>query len=172
LGSVLYNDPPHASMLTPKTTLRGWLKFAWGPGGIAPDAATYIAGARKLDNRTAAAAAWLADPNERVEAGELMHFIPELDLEPTPQLCAAALNVVGEELTEEYHPTADNPLDYSELGERLGGGQPLQALLWLAGQGCPAAPQIDAAETLVKAYRPAPEREAMLAALAATQVKK
>jgi hypothetical protein len=172
LGHELYNSPPHASMLTSKATLHAWLNFAWGPGGIAPDAATYIDGARKLDHRTADAVAWLTDPNEKIEVWELIRFIPELDLETTPQLCAAALNAIGSDLSEAYHPTADNPLDYSELGERLGEGQPLQALLWLAGNGCAAQPQIDAAEALVKAYRPAPEREVMLAALAGVAVKR
>lgn len=171
LGSVLYNSPPHAAMLTSKASLHAWLSFAWGPGGIAPDAATYLEGARKLNHRTADAVTWLTDPYAKEEAWELTRFIPELDLEPTPQLCAAALNGIGADLTDAYHPTEDNPLDYSELDDRLGQGRPLQALVWLAGHGCAAQPQIEAAEALVKSYRPAPEREAMLAALAATQVK-
>ncbi len=169
LGSVLYNSPPHASMLTPKASLRAWLSFAWAPGGIAPDVATYIDGARELDHRNADAVAWLSDPNASSDNWELLRFLPDLDLQPTPQLCAAALGLIGPELTDAYHPTADNPLAYPELDQRLGQGQPLQALLWLAGQGCPSGPQIDAAETLVKAYQAAPEREAMLAALAAVK---
>ena len=172
LGFTLYNDPPHASMLTSKATLHAWLNFAWPPGGVAPDVVTYLDGARKLDHRNADAVAWLSDPNTKDTTGwELLHFLPDLDLEPTPELCAAALGLIGPELTEAYHPTADDPLAYPELDQRLGQGQPLQALLWLAGHGCPAGPQIDAAVTLVSAYQFAPAQMTMLAALASVKGK-
>ena len=40
------------------------------------------------------------------------------------------------------------------------------ALQWLAAHGCDADPQLSAAEDVIAAYQPSPEREDMAAALA------
>ena len=95
----------------------------------------------------------------------LLHFLPQLDLDTTPALCAAALSEIGTELAAVNRQTADNPLPYSRLDERLGAGEPLAALQWLAGHGCDANARLSAAEDVVAAYQPSPEREAMAAAL-------
>ena len=167
LGSTLYNDPPKASMLTPKTPLRAWLYFAIGLTHSDPaDRPRLLAGARALDHRTADAVAWLQKGHADLDLYVLLHFLPQLDLDTTPALCAAALSEIGEELDEVYRPTADNPLPFRELGERLGAGEPLVALQWLAGHGCDANAQLSAAEEVIAAYQPSPERETMAAALA------
>ena len=167
LGWALYNSPPRASMLTPKATLSAWLNFAYGLTNSDPaDRPRLLAGARALDHRTADAVAWLQDDNAAPGRFVLMHFLPQLDLDTTPALCAAALSEIGEELAAVYRPTADNPLPFRELGERLGAGEPLVALQWLAGHGCDANAQLSAAEEVIAAYQPSPERETMAAALA------
>ncbi len=167
LGWKLIYYPPKVSMLTPKTTLRAWLNFAYGLTKSDPaDRPRLLAGARALDHRTADAVAWLQKGHADLDLYVLLHFLPQLDLDTTPALCAAALSEIGTELAEVYRPTADNPLPFSELGERLGAGEPLVALQWLAGHGCDANAQLSAAEEVIAAYQPSPERETMAAALA------
>jgi hypothetical protein len=164
---TLYNYPPKVSMLTSKATLRAWLSFAIGLSNSDPaDRPRLLAGARALDHRNADAVAWLQKGHEASDLFVLLHFLPQLDLDTTPAFCAAALSAIGEELAEVYRPTADNPLPFSELGERLGAGEPLVALQWLAGHGCDANAQLSAAEEVIAAYQPSPERETMAAALA------
>ncbi len=87
-GHTLYNSPPKFSMLTPKAKLGAWLKFAWEPGASASQVDAALAGARKLNHRTADAIEWLTDPHAEGSDFELMRFLPDLDLEATPQLCA------------------------------------------------------------------------------------
>jgi hypothetical protein len=53
------------------------------------------------------------------------------------------------------------------LLERLGAGEPLTALQWLAGHGCGAEAELGEAEQVVRAYQDSPERQAVLASLAA-----
>jgi hypothetical protein len=167
LGWKLIYYPPRASMLTPKTTLRAWLNFAYGLYKSDPaDRPRLLAGARALDHRNADALAWLQEVPAASDSFVLLHFLPQLDLDTTPALCAAALSEIGKELAALYRPTADNPLPFRELGERLGAGEPLVALQWLAGHGCDANAQLSAAEEVIAAYQPSPERETMAAALA------
>jgi hypothetical protein len=167
LGWKLIYYPPKVSMLTPKTTLRAWLNFAYGLYKSDPaDRPRLLAGARALDHRNADAVAWLQEVPAASDIFVLLHFLPQLDLDTTPALCAAALSEIGKNLADVYRPTLDNPLPYRELDERLGAGEPLVALQWLAGHGCDANAQLSAAEDVVAAYQPSPERETMAAALA------
>jgi hypothetical protein len=165
LGWTLYNSPPKVSMLTPKSSLQAWLNFAYGPGGETADTPGLLAGARALDHRDADALDWLKDDYAADDRFVLLHFLPQLDLDPTPPLCYAALSAIGEDLASVYRPTADNPLPFRELGERLGVGNPLEALKWLAGHGCDADQRLTTALEVVSTYQPSPEREAMAAAL-------
>jgi hypothetical protein len=59
----------------------------------------------------------------------------------------------------------DEPRPYSELLERLGNGEQLPDLIWLAGHGCAAEPELSEAVMLVNAYQDSPGRAAMLATL-------
>ena len=170
-GRVLYNSPPRFSMLTPKAKLGAWLEFAWDPAAPASQVDAAVAGARKLDHRTADAVEWLTDRYRKEDAFELMRYLPELDLEATPGLCAAALSWVRDDLARVYRPTPDNPLPYSNLVERLDAGEPLRALQWLAGHGCDAETDLGAAGSLIRAYGESPERAAMLDSLAALRRK-
>jgi len=171
LGRTLYNSPPRFSMLTPKAKLGAWLEFAWDPAAPAGRIEAAVAGARKLDHRTADAVEWLTDPYRKTDAFELMRYLPELDLEATPELCAAGLSWVREEIAGTYRPSADNPLPYSQLPDRLGAGDPLAALQWLASHGCGAEAELAAAERLIEGYGEATGRAAMLQSLAALHRK-
>ena len=100
-------------------------------------------------------------------AWTLFKYLPQLDLETTAPLCTAAMKVLHSELTQVYRPKAgDEPRPYSELLERLGAGEPMTALTWLAGHGCDAAAELDDAEAAVRAYQDSPGQAEMLATLA------
>jgi hypothetical protein len=58
----------------------------------------------------------------------VLKYLPMLDLEMTPPLCGGVLAVVHDDLSKVYRPTADHPLPYRELLERLGAHDPLTAL--------------------------------------------
>ena len=160
LGRILRNDPANFSMLTPQSHLRAWLKFA--DDKDLHDRA--LAGARALDHRTADAVEML-NANQ-YSAQTLMGYLPDLDLEATPALCAAALKEQFRELAPVYRPRADDPRSYRELVERLGGGNPFAALMWLAGHGCNADAELSQAEEIIRAYQDSTRRTAMLDELA------
>ena len=102
LGSVLDNDPPRFSMLTPKASLRAWLSFADDNN---PHAAEALEGARKLSHRTSDAVAWLSHPYSDADGAFLMRHLLQLDLEATPELCRAGLAWVEDEFASAYRPT-------------------------------------------------------------------
>lgn len=95
----------------------------------------------------------------------LLWGLPALDLETTGPLCKAALNQIYGDVMKVYRPKSDDPRPYSELLQRLGAHDPLTALVWLAGHGCEAEPELSEAEELVKAYGDSPARATMLATL-------
>jgi hypothetical protein len=47
-----------------------------------------LAGARALDHRNADAVAWLQEVPAASDTFVLLHFLPQLDLDTTPALCA------------------------------------------------------------------------------------
>ena len=150
LGQTLREAPERFSMLTPRSHLKAWLHFAADPS--LHDQA--MAGARALDHRTEDAVEILG--GTEYDAWDLLIVLPELDLEATPALCAAALREVYRELTEIYRPTTDDPRPYRELLERMGTGKPLEALIWLAEHGCDTEAAVSEARDLVSAYGDSP----------------
>jgi hypothetical protein len=160
LGRLLREYPARFSMLTPQAHLRAWLSFA-DKDDLREQA---LAGARKLDHRTADAVAMLGE--DEFAAGTVLKYMPVLDLEATEPLCRASLQVLYGDLTHVYRPTPNDPRPYSELLERLGGYEPLTALLWLASHGCDADAALSDAEDLVGTYQASPDRAVMLANLA------
>ena len=69
------------------------------------------------------------------------------------------------ELKDIYRPTADDPRSYQELLDRMGTGEPLAGLIWLARHGCAAADELSEADGLVRTYQDSQERAQMLTAL-------
>jgi hypothetical protein len=159
LGRILRNDPDNFSMLTPQSHLRAWLKFAGEPA--LHDQA--MAAARSLQHRTTDAIEMLNQ--DQYAAQSVLAYLPQLDLETTPALCAAALKELDREYATIYRPRADDPRPYQQLVERMGGGDPFADLVWLAAHRCEADPALNAAEDIVRSYQDSPERSATLAEL-------
>ena len=162
LGRILREYPEKFSMLTPKASLSAWLNFA--------EEEEYreraVAGARRLPHRNAEIVAMLNNRSDEHMAWMAMTYLPELDLEATPELCRAALAQIDLTFSKVYRPKPDDPRSYDELLDRLGDrGRHRAALIWLGERGCDAGSTITNAEELVRAYQPSPEREAMLDAL-------
>jgi len=160
LGQYLRENPERFSMLTPQAHLKAWLKFA--DDEALRDQA--LDGARKLDHRTADATEMLG-ADERT-AWTVLLYLPQLDLEPTPPLCGAAQRVLHQQFAKTYRPKAEDPRPYSELLERLGAGDRLGDLIWLASRGCDAGTELAEAEDLIRAYQESAARAQMLARLA------
>jgi hypothetical protein len=162
LGRQVREYPERFSMLTPKTHLKAWLSFA--DKDEFRDRA--LAGARKLDHRTTDAVAMLNDKYDIAAPWQVLKYLPVLDLTMTAPLCRAVLDQIHGDVMKVYRPKADDPpRPYSELPERLGAYEPLTALVWAAGHGCEAEPELSEAEELILAYQDSPARVAMLATL-------
>jgi hypothetical protein len=157
-GRILRQAPERFSMLTPKAHLTAWLTFA-DKKEFHDEA---LAGARKLDHRTADAVEMLTDKYDISAPWKVLKYMPALDLETTAPLCTAALNQIDGDVVKVYRPKADDPRPYSELLDRLGAYRPLDALVWLAARGCEAEPELSEAEELVRTYQDSPARAAML----------
>jgi hypothetical protein len=159
LGRALRDDPARFSMLTPSAHLRAWLKFA-DQKDLREEA---LAGARRLDHRTADAVEMLGESDHA--ARTLLRYLPLLDLEGTAPLCQSALRALHGQLETIYRPGDGDPRPYEELLDRLGNGEQFSALKWLVDQGCEAEVVLGEAEDLVRAYQDSPDRAAMLATL-------
>ncbi len=160
LEQYLRENPERFSMLTPQAHLKAWLKFADDKG--LRDRA--LAGARKLDHRTADAIEMLNGDDHA--AWTVLTYLPQLDLEATSSLCGAAQGVLHKQFIKIYRPKADDPRPYSELLERLGAGDPFGDLVWLASHRCNAEAGLSEAADLIRAYQDSPARAAMLVRLA------
>jgi hypothetical protein len=162
LGRALREHPARFAMLTSQAHLKAWLGFA----ADETLRAQALAGAAKLDHRTADAVEMLRDKYDIGAPWKILKYLPVLDLAATAPLCGAALAVVQGDLTKVYRPgPGDPPRPYGELLDRLGAYEPLTALTWLAGHGCEAERELDDAEALALSYQDSPARAAMLATL-------
>ncbi len=169
LGRTLRERPERFSMLGPKSHLKGWLRFA-DDKNLHDQA---LAGARALDHRTADAVDIFVNKYDDESKWKLLRYLTALDLEPTMPLCANALSQLHGQFAKVYRPGPnDEPRPYSELLERLGNGEQLPDLIWLAGHGCDAGPELSEAVALVNAYRDSPGRKEMLAELTRLQEKR
>jgi hypothetical protein len=162
LGRIVRTYPARFSMLTPKAHLKAWLSFA-DKKELRDQA---LAGARRLDHRTADAIEMLTDKYDISAPWTALQHLPVLDLEATPALCEAAQVEIRGEIARIARPKPDDPRPYSELLERLGSGRQLPALIWLASHGCDAEGGLSEAEEMVRAYQDSTDRAAMLATLA------
>jgi hypothetical protein len=169
LGRTLRERPERFSMLGPKSHLKGWLRFA-DDKDLREKA---LVGARALDRRTADAVEIFVNKYDDESQWKLLRYLTALDLEATMPLCANALSQLHGEFTKVYRPGPnDEPRPYSELLERLGNGEQLPDLIWLAGHGCEAEPELSEAMALVNAYQDSPGRTEMLAELTRLQSKR
>jgi hypothetical protein len=168
LGRALRERPERFSMLGPKSHLKGWLKFA-DDKNLREQA---LAGARALDHRTTDAVDIFVNKYDDESKWKLLRYLTALDLEATMPLCANALSQLHGQFAKVYRPGPnDEPRPYSELLERLGNGEQLPDLIWLAGHGCGAGPELGEAMALVNAYQDSPGKAEMLATLTELQAR-
>jgi hypothetical protein len=168
LGRALRERPERFSMLGPKSHLKGWLRFA-DDKDLREKA---LAGARTLDHRNADAVEIFVNKYDDESKWKLLRYLTALDLDATMPLCANALSQLHGQFAKVYRPGPnDEPRPYSELLERLGNGEQLPDLIWLAGHGCEAEPELSEAVTLVKAYQDSPGKAEMLATLTQLQAR-
>ncbi|HVZ50522.1 MAG TPA: hypothetical protein VG986_01030 [Pseudolabrys sp.] len=165
LGRALNENPEHFAMLTPKAHLKAWLKFT-DDKAVREQA---LAGARALDHRTGDAVEILQ--TDTFESRVLLEYLPALELEATPALCAAALASLHGQFAKIYRPPAGDARSYDELLGRLGRGQQFSALLWLAEHGCDAKAELSEALSLINAYQPSPDSGLMAGRLEMLQRK-
>jgi hypothetical protein len=169
LGRTLRERPERFSMLGPKSHLKGWLRFA-DDENLHEQA---LAGARALAHRNADAVDIFVNKYDDESKWKLLRYLTALDLETTMPLCANALSQLHGQFAKVYRPGPnDEPRPYSELLERLGNGEQLPDLIWLARQGCDAGPELGEAMALVNAYRHSPARADMLAELTRLQTRR
>jgi hypothetical protein len=169
LGRTLRERPERFSMLGPKSHLKGWLKFA-DDKSLHEQA---LAGARALDHRTKDALDIFVNKYDDESKWKLLRYLTALDLEATMPLCANALSELHSQFAKVYRPgPSDEPRPYSELLERLGNGEQLPDLIWLAANGCEAEPELNEAVALVNAYQDSPGKREMLATLMRLQVRR
>jgi hypothetical protein len=162
LGRTMRERPERFSMLGPKSHLKGWLKFA-DDKNLQEQA---LAGARALDHRTADAVEVFINKYDDESKWKLLRYLTALDLEATMPLCANALSQLHGQFAKVYRPGPnDEPRPYSELLERLGNGEQLPDLIWLAAHGCGAELELSEAVALVNAYQDSPGKREMLATL-------
>lgn len=167
MGHIVRNYPERFSQLTPKAHLRAWLSFE--SKKEYHDQA--MAGARKLDHRTADAVEMLKSGGEG-DPWTVLRLLTVLDLDATPALCNAALWELHKELARIHRPTPDQPMRYKELLDRLGTGDQFGALIWLASHGCDAEAGLNEAESLIRTYQSSPASAALLEKLAALHREK
>jgi hypothetical protein len=169
LGRTLRERPERFSMLGPRSHLKGWLHFA-------DDKDLHVralAGARALDRRTADAVDIFVNKYDDESKWKLLRNLTALDLDATLPLCANALSELHGQFTKVYRPGPnDEPRPYSELLERLGNGEHLPDLIWLAGHGCDAGPELSEAVALVNAYQDSPGKAEILAELTRLREKR
>lgn len=159
-GRIVREYPERFSMLTPAAHLKAWLKFAENK----ETRAAALDGARKLDRRNADALEMLN--GDEHSAYLVMAYLPMLDLDATPPLCAAVLRLQHADIAIIYHPRAEDPRQFRELESRLGDDEPFPALAWIARHGCDTETAVTEAEDLIRAYQDSPRRTAALAHLA------
>ena len=169
LGRTLREHPERFSMLGPKSHLKGWLKFA-DDKSLQEQA---LAGARALEHRSRDAVDIFVNKYDDESKWKLLRYLTALDLEATMPLCANALSELHSQFAKVYRPGPnDEPRPYSELLERLGNGEQLPDLVWLAAHGCEAVPELSEAAALVNAYQDSPGKAGMLAELTRLQTKR
>ena len=161
LGRTLRERPERFSMLSPSSHLKAWLRFTENRN--LRDQA--LAGARKLDHRTADAEEILRE-HDVESRSNLFRNLGSLDLEATTSLCTNGLSELHQQFTSVYRPGPnDEPRPYSELLERLGTSEYLPALIWFVRHGCAADAELNEAIALINAYRDSPGRAEMLTTL-------
>jgi hypothetical protein len=92
-----------------------------------------------------------------------MMLVPDLDLEATPRLCAAAQAYLQKRAHDARLPAKDEASPYTSEGYVL---ESLAGIRWLQSRGCNCDDGLAAVEAAVQSYLDSPERQNVLASLA------
>ena len=93
-----------------------------------------------------------------------MALLPDLALEPTPALCRAARNFFLKTATSSHLRKRDDPVPYSS---QVSFHELLPGIRWLTAHGCNCDEGIAALDESARTYLDSPERQKLLADLAA-----
>jgi hypothetical protein len=116
-----------------------------------------LEGIRHLDRRQ-------RDAEELLDHGLAfpMRELPDLDLAITPAFCQKARRFLADRVKSLSPAVPDRPYSW----EKSAADPYLPAMRWLLDHDCDCRPEASAIEAAVKAYPPAPDRDAALARLA------
>jgi hypothetical protein len=92
-----------------------------------------------------------------------MMLLPDLDLKPTPQLCAAAQSFFQKRAKDAQRGPNDEPAPYTSEGYVE---ESIPGIQWLLSRGCDCKAGISALQAMVRTYADSPQRQKILSALA------
>lgn len=140
--------------MSPDAHITEWYNLLEPTSGVRPQA---IEALRKVPRRQ-------AEIEEGLTYGipVMMQLVPELDLNATPELCAAARTYLAKN-AKVMRLGKREPYPY-EAQTGIDGAVP--GLRWLLAHGCDCGEQITALETVIRTYLDSPDRQKALAALA------
>jgi hypothetical protein len=98
-----------------------------------------------------------------------MKLLPELDLQPTPQLCESARTFMLKNAKESRVRPKQDPRPYDPANGVL---EYLPGIRWLVSHGCNCDEGIAALQASVESYIESPERNKAIAALAELREKR
>jgi hypothetical protein len=145
---------PKIQAMSPDARLMDWYPLLEEESGVRTEALEAL---RHIERRQ-------ADIEDMLSYGIIraMMLIPDLDLQPTPQLCEAAhLFLLKNAENSRILPNQD-PRPYDAAN---GVNQILPSLRWLISHGCNCAQGIAAVEASIQTYSDTPDRNQALAAL-------
>ena len=92
-----------------------------------------------------------------------MMLLPDLDLAPTPQLCASAHAFLRKRVRDSAQGPTDEPAPYTSEGYVT---ESIAGIRWLISHGCDCDLSLAAIDAMVRTYKDSPERQKVLASLA------
>jgi hypothetical protein len=146
--------------MTPDQRLMDWYPLLDPSSGVRPEALEAL---RHVERRQ-------ADIEDMLSYGILMAMmlLPELDLQPTPQLCSSAQTFLLKAAKESRVRPKQDPRPY-EAGSYA--DQSLPGIRWLVAHGCDCDEGIAALEAATQSYIESPARNQAVAALAQLRKK-
>jgi hypothetical protein len=141
--------------MTPDAPLMNWYDLLEPDSGVRTEALEAL---RHVERRQ-------ADIEDMLSYGVMkaMMLLPELDLQPTPQLCAAARTFLLQRAKGSRIRPKQDPAPYTAGGYVE---DSLPGIRWLLAHGCDCNEGIVAMEASVETYLDSPDRKKALASLA------
>jgi hypothetical protein len=143
--------------MPPDAPVWEWFALLREESGVRPEALEAV---RHLARRQ-------ADVEELVETDRALYLLPDLDLQATPRLCAAAVNYLLKYAKETRIRSKQVPREYTPGWVE----ESLPAVRWLMANGCDCDEAVAAMQASVETWLDTPDRQTALAALAALRKK-